>query len=76
MINNTIKFDENTMHEIGKGLWLARQEKHLFIYQVAKRSRVPIDLIDTMELGKAIENNALIKLLKFYGKKIRIVIED
>ena len=75
MISNTITFDENTMHEIGKELWLARQ-KNLFIYQVAKRSRVPIDLIDTMELGKAIEANALLKLLKFYGKKMRIVIED
>ncbi|MBQ9035043.1 MAG: hypothetical protein IJ099_03650 [Alphaproteobacteria bacterium] len=75
MINNTITFDKNTLQEIGKELWLARWERHLFIYQVAKRSHVPIDLIDTMELGKAIDANALLKLLKFYGKKMRIMIE-
>ncbi len=76
MIDNTITLDKNTIHEIGKELWFARQERHLFIYQVAKRSHVPIDLIDTMELGKAIEANALLKLLHLYGKKMRIMIED
>ncbi len=72
MIKNTLTFDKKMMLQIGHELWLARQEKHLYIYQVAKRSRVPIDLIDIMELGKAIDVTALKKLLKFYGKQINI----
>ena len=76
MINNTYKFDEKMMSEIGHALWLARQEKRLFIYQVAKRVRVPIDMIDVMELGKAFDVGACQKLLKFYGKSMRIVFDS
>ena len=76
MINNTITFKQQNLKEIGHALWLARQEKHLFIYQVAKRARVPIDMIDVMELGKAVDEYNLRKLLKFYGKKMHIVFKD
>ncbi|MBQ8481860.1 MAG: hypothetical protein IJ532_04950 [Alphaproteobacteria bacterium] len=72
MFNNTVELNKKIRMQIGHELWLARQEKHLYIYQVAKHSRVPIDLIDIMELGKAIDVTALKKLLKFYGKQIKI----
>ncbi|MBQ8481907.1 MAG: hypothetical protein IJ532_05185 [Alphaproteobacteria bacterium] len=75
MIDNTFKLSKQIRQEIGRELWRARQEKHLYIYQVTKRTKIPIDLIDVMELGKATDINALQKLLKFYGKKMRIVFE-
>ncbi len=64
MIDNTLKLSKKMRKEIGRELWHARQDRNLYIYQVVKRTHIPIDLIDAMELG-----------LKLYGKEMKFCFE-
>lgn len=75
MIDNTLKLSKKMRKEIGRELWHARQDCNLYIYQVVKRTHIPIDLIDAMELGKATDIEALRKLLKLYGKEMKFCFE-
>lgn len=75
MSKRPFPLDEEAMIELGAQLWRMRQQKHLYIYQLAKRTRVPIDAIDAMELGKMIDYYMLRKLFKYFGIKMHIVLE-
>ena len=43
--------DKQTMKEIGLSLWQMRQDKHLYLHQVARLTNLPIRTIDGLEVG-------------------------
>ena len=67
--------DKQTMKEIGLSLWQMRQDKHLYLHQVARLTNLPIRTIDGLEVDKFFKYQAVRTLLEFYGKKFRIVFE-
>ena len=68
-------FDAQTKSEIGQALWQARHEKHLYINNVASSTGVPSKIIDGMELGKFMKYGSLRKLMDFYGKQVKVIID-
>ncbi len=67
--------DKESMKEIGRNLWLMRQEKHLLLYQVASKTHIPERIIDRMEIGRNLNYGVLRRLITFYGKRMQIIFE-
>lgn len=67
--------DKESMREIGYALWQARQEKRLYLDKVQKATNIPQRIIDGMETGRKINYGALRKLLRYYEKNMKIVLE-
>ena len=67
--------DKQTLREIGLELWKIRQENHMYLHTVAHQTKLPERIIEGMEIGKFLQYNAFRRLMDFYGKKMRIVIE-
>ena len=67
--------DKETVRQIGRELWRLRREKNLLLHQVEKRIGVPAKIVESLELGRYLQYGYLRKLLVFYGKELRIVLE-
>ena len=67
--------DKETMRSIGRALWEARQEKHMYLHSVAHQTKIPSRVIEGMENGKYIKRAAFRRLTAFYGIKMRIVFD-
>ena len=67
--------DKESVRQIGRELWRLRREKNLLLQQVEKKSGVPAKIIESLELGRYLQYGYLRKLLAFYGKELRIVLE-
>ncbi len=67
--------DKQTIREIGRELWLLRNERRMYLHTVAYRTKLPERVIEGMEIGKFIKYAALRRLTEFYGKKMRIIFE-
>ena len=67
--------DKETVRQIGRELWRLRREKNLLLQQVEKKSGVPAKIVESLELGRYLQYGYLRKLLAFYGKELRIVLE-
>ncbi|MBR1841281.1 MAG: hypothetical protein IJ778_04045 [Alphaproteobacteria bacterium] len=76
MSTKPFNLDKQTIREIGRELWRMRQEKHMYIHAVARRTNLPERIIEGMEIGKFIKFSAIRRLTEFYGKKMRITFED
>lgn len=67
--------DSETQKEIGFELWKMRQEKRLLLRQVHRQTNIPEKIIDGIETGRYINYGMIRRLIKFYGKKMRIVFD-
>lgn len=70
------EIDKQTLREIGYALWQERNARRLYLRTVATRTNLPARIIEGMEIGKFLQYSAFRRLLNFYGKKIRIVLEE
>ncbi|MBQ8482358.1 MAG: hypothetical protein IJ532_07490 [Alphaproteobacteria bacterium] len=68
-------FDKQTKLEIGQALWQARHEKRLYLTNVSVKTKIPCKIIEGMELGKFMEYGPLRKLLEFYGKRVKVILD-
>lgn len=68
-------FDKQTKKEIGQELWRLRHEKHLYLKNVSSQTHIPCKIIDSMELGKSMKFASLRKLMDFYGKRVKVVLD-
>ena len=75
MAEKNYSFDKQTKRDIGFALWQIRYEKHLYLKNITTQTKIPMRIIEGMELGKFIKYGALRKLMDFYGKKIKITLE-
>ena len=67
--------DKQSMKELGLQLFLLRQEKRLRLHNVSALTHIPDRIIDGIETGKNCNYGVIRKLLTFYGKTMRIMIE-
>lgn len=67
--------DRETLNEIGHELWKIRQEKRLLLHQVQSKTHIPERIIDGIETGRHLNYGIARKLIKFYGKNMRVVFE-
>ena len=67
--------DKETQKEIGHELWKIRQEKRLLLHQVQNKTHIPERIIDGIEIGRHLNYGMVRKLIKFYGKNMRVVFE-
>ena len=67
--------DKQALKDFGYNLWLLRQQQNLTVKQLSSRLNIPERIIDCMEIGRFVQYNALRRIMDYYGKKTRIVIE-
>ena len=70
-----ILLDKDEAREFGAELQKIRHEKHMYLKNVSAITKVPENIIGGMELGRLMRYDALQRLLKFYGKKVKISLE-
>ena len=75
MTHVNILLDKNGAREFGAELQKIRHEKHMYLKNVSAITKVPENIIEGMELGRLMRYGALHRLLKFYGKKVKIMLE-
>lgn len=75
MTHVNILLDKDEAREFGAELQKIRHEKHMYLKNVAAITKVPENIIEGMELGRLMRYGALHRLLKFYGKKVKIMLE-
>lgn len=71
----SVLIDKDLARQFGTQLWQARQEHHLYLKNVATAINVLERLIEGMELGKFMRYGVLVRLLKFYEKKVKLTLE-
>lgn len=59
---------------LGFNLWLCRKRKRLSLTRAAENLDIPAEDIDRIERGKIIGWRPISKLLKYYNKKIGIIL--
>ena len=72
---------DNHLHHIkqrlGEELNYFRREQHLSLYDISQRSGLPINYLDSLELGQTDANlHTLVKLVQALNKHLRIEIID
>ena len=75
MTHINILLDKDEARKFGAQLQQIRHEKHLYLKNVATIIKVSPKIVEGMELGRFMRYGALRKLLKFYGKKVKITLE-
>ena len=68
-------FDKQTKEEIGHELWRLRHERHLYLDNVSAQTHIPRKIIDSMELGKSMKYGSLRRLMEFYGKRVKVILD-
>lgn len=76
MTKNGFILDKETVQQIGHELWQMRNEKRMYLRHVEKQTGVPSGVIECMEIGKFIQYGTIRRLVRFYGKRMRVVFED
>ncbi len=69
-------FDKESLHELGLSLWKIRQDRRLYLHQLEKQSKIPAKIIDGIETGRSFHYGAARKLIRFYGKKLRLSLDE
>ena len=67
--------DRETQKQIRHELWKIRQEKRMLLHQVQSRTHIPERIIDGIETGRSLNYGMIRKLIKFYGKNMRVIFE-
>ena len=75
MTHINILLDKDEAREFGAELQKIRHEKHMYLKNVSAITKVPENIIEGTELGRLMRYGALQRLLKFYGKKVKISLE-
>ena len=75
MAEKNYSLDKQTKRDIGAALWQIRYEKHLYLKNITAQTKIPMRIIEGMELGKFIQYGALRRLMEFYDKHIKITFE-
>ena len=57
---------------IGKELERLRREKEVSVEHLARQTRLKVKYVQRLEAGKGVPLFLLLRLLSFYGKKIKI----
>ncbi len=68
-------FDKQTKLEIGQELWRLRHDKRLYLTNVSVKTKIPCRIIEGMELGKFMQYGSLRKLMDFYGKRVKVILD-
>ena len=68
-------FDKQTKLEIGQELWRLRYDKRLYLTNVSVKNKIPCRIIEGMEPGKFMQYGSLRKLLDFYVKKVKVILD-
>ncbi len=76
MTHINILLNKDEARKFGIQLLQIRHERHLYLKNVSAITKIPPRIIEGMELGRLMRYGALQKLLKFYGKKVKITLED
>ena len=67
--------DKTSLKQLGYELWRLRCERNLLLRQVENRTGIPARIIESLELGRFLQYGFYRKLMEFYGKKMKIVLE-
>ena len=67
--------DKTSLKQLGCELWRLRREHNLLLRQVEKRTGIPANIIESLELGRFLQYGYYRKLVEFYGKEMHIVLE-
>lgn len=76
MAHVNILLNKEEARKFGAELQKIRHEKHMYLKNVAAIIKVPERIIEGMELGRFMRYGALQRLLKFYGKKVKIGFDE
>ena len=74
-MSNNHFINKESCEELGYALWLLRRERRLNLARLSHKINVPAQVLDDVERGRHFEFCAIHKLLKFYGKKMKISLE-
>ena len=64
------------LKDLGLALWLERRNRRLSIKKVEKKAGVPSWIIDRIERGLCADIFKLFRLCGYYGRKIRVKLEE
>jgi len=64
------------LKDLGLALWLERRSRRLSIKKVEKKAGVPSWIIDRIERGLCADIFKLFRLCGYYGRKIRVKLEE
>ena len=64
------------LKDVGQILWQERRRRRLSIKRVEKKTGVPCWTIDSLERGSCADIFKLFRLCGYYGKKIRVSLEE
>ena len=70
-----ILIDREISRELGAQLNQLRHERNLYLKNVTTATQIPEKVIDGMELGRFLRYGDFRRLLKFYGKRVKISLE-
>ncbi len=75
-MNKCKNLDKIIGRQLGAALWAERQQKGIRLNSIRVQTGLAPEVIDRIELGKAIIPTSIKKLLNFYNKKIKIELID
>ncbi len=75
-MNKCTNLDKIIGRQLGAALWAERQKKGTRLNTIRVQTGLAPELVDRIELGKAIIPVSIKKLLAFYKKKIKIELID
>lgn len=68
---------KNCRTSLAKQLWILRTENRLTIDYVSQKTLLPSFFIENMETGRGdLKIGNLMVLIRFYGKKVKIELQD
>ncbi len=72
----SMNLDKIISKQLGFALWEERQKKGLRLASLQHQTGLSQNLIDRIELGKAVPPSYVKKLLEFYKKNIKVELTD